>query len=138
MIVSALRGRIRIQDPRLKNSNEANRIEDVLQSLNGISEVRVNPAIGSLLIYYDTSVHSIRALSKHIKKQLKQNGEKINSQFLTSLKNRRYVKYGLLSSLSGSIIFLVLDSETWHYRIGNVFLSFLSLHLYQNRKRLLK
>lgn len=138
MIVSAFNGRIRFVEPGLKNKNQADVVENRLKEVEGITSVRITPAIGSLLISFDSSVAGVRSMIREVEKNLKQSGARPAQGTVTSPRARRYVKYGLMGSLTGSLGFLVLDSEKWHYRMGTAFLSMLSLHLVQNRKRLLK
>jgi Heavy metal associated domain 2 len=47
-------GRLRIQTPRLQNSEEAARVAcDNAMMIDGVCRARANPTIGSLLIIYD-------------------------------------------------------------------------------------
>lgn len=138
MIVSAIDGRIRIVEPGLKSAARADAVKKRLQRVEGITSTSVNPKTGSLLIYYDTAVTPGSTVRKTVSKQLGEAGIKVSLYSLDRPPARRYVKFGLLGTITGSIGVLLLSSEEWHYRIGAAFLSLLSVHLFQNRRRIFK
>lgn len=137
MIVSAIEGRMRFIDPVLKKNKQADALEKHMQKIAGVTSVKVSRITGSLLVLFETSTVTAKTIQKSVTFQLKAMRSQGNGP-LTGKQARRNVKLVMLVSILTSIGILFADSEKWHYRIGTVFLSFLSLHLYQNRKRIFK
>jgi cation transport ATPase len=137
MIVSAIDGRMRIVAPGLKNQKKADAIEEKLQQATGVMSAKVNRLTGSLLILYDKSRIESRTLRQAVKGQLKVL-KASGAKPLTGKGARKNVKRVMLITITSAMAMALADYEKWHYRIGAVFLSSLSLHLYQNRRTLLK
>lgn len=55
MIISSIKGRIRIEDAILRNREKADLIQEKLEKLDGITYIRITQLIGSLLVTYDES-----------------------------------------------------------------------------------
>lgn len=53
-VVSFIDGRARLRHPALKDSATADAVAAVVGGVDGVTEARVNPVTGSLLVYYDT------------------------------------------------------------------------------------
>ncbi len=138
MIVSAIDGRIRCVEPELKKNSKADAIEKSMRMLEGVTSAKVSRHTGSLLIHYDNAVTSGRTIRRLINERLKQSGIGSGVHSLDRPPVRRYVKFGLLGTITGSIGFLLLSSEQWHYRVGTAFLALLLVHVFQNRRRILK
>lgn len=138
MIVSAIDGRIRVIDPSLKNKRNADAVKENLQTMVQIRSVRVNRITGSLLVLHEPSAEINRTIRKTIKHQLKTLKTGSIDKRFTGKRARKNVKMVMLASIIGSMALLTAGSEKWHFRIGTVFLSFLLLHLYQNKKRIFK
>ena len=138
MIVSAIDGRMRYVNPGLKTKRNADAVKKKLQGIEGITSASINPVTGSLLVYYDNSTASAQTIRKVIKSQSTSLRPIKNDKFLYGKHSRRSVKLTMLGSITGSMAILLAGSERWHYRIGTVFLSALSLHLYQNYRRIFK
>ena len=137
MLVSAIDGRMRFIDPVLKINKKADAIEEHIQKIDGVTSVKVSRLTGSLLVLFEKSTVPARTIQKSVKFQLKALRTQGNGP-LTGKRARRYVKLVMLASIISSMGILFAGSEKWHYRIGTVFLSLLTLHLYQNKKRIFK
>lgn len=138
MIVSAIDGRIRYVDPILQNDTMADGIESSLEKIYGVSRVEVNRIVGSLLVQYAGNDTCRRSILKTLKYQIKKNRGRKKKSLLNGRQARRYIKYIMAGTITGSMAALFAGSERWHYRIGTVFLSAFSLHLYQNKKTFFK
>ena len=57
-VTSFIDGRVRLRHPSLKASETADMVADMMRSVDGVTDVHVNPVTGSLLLYYDTQVLS--------------------------------------------------------------------------------
>lgn len=137
MIVSAIDGRIRVVEPALNQKVKADAIEAGLRAIRGVKNTTVNRITGSLLVVYDADAIDRASMRNQIKKRIRAISNRSSVGVLNGRRPRRYVKYGLLGTITASIG-LLYYSESWHFRVGSAFLSLLSLHLFQNRKRLLK
>lgn len=129
---------MRIVDPVLKNKQKAETIETHLQRMAVVESAKANPLTGSLLILYESSAKGSRIVRNALHCQLKALKTRGNAGPLTGKGARKNVKLVMLGAITASIGLLLAGSEKWHFRLGTVFLSFLSLHLYQNRKRIFK
>lgn len=138
MIVSAIEGRMRIVDPALRDKQKADAIETHLRRLAVVESAKTNPLTGSLLVFYDSSAKGSRIVRNAVHCQLKVLKPRGNAGPLTGKGARKNVKLAMLGAITASIGLLLAGSEKWHFRLGTVFLSSLSLHLYQNRKRIFK
>ena len=138
MIVSAIDGRIRYVHPSLKSESAASAVETNLRQLDSVTRADVNRTTGSLLVLYKPVYAHRWSILKSIKSQIKAAGPRRTKNVLNGRRARKMVKYIMAGTIAGSIGILVAGSERWHYRIGSVFLSALSLHLYQNRKTFLR
>lgn len=70
MIVSSIKGRIRLVDDNIKNLETADKIKKALKDLEGLESIRVNEVIGSLLLNYDqdkiTEIQILEILKEYI------------------------------------------------------------------------
>lgn len=54
--ISVLPGRIRLENPALKRrKQDCIRLQNLLETINGINSVTINPLTGRILIYHDRS-----------------------------------------------------------------------------------
>ncbi|SOB60120.1 conserved protein of unknown function [Pseudodesulfovibrio profundus] len=143
MSAAAAHGRIRFRNEALKVAEFGYGVRDALLEVKGVVQVQVNKRIGSILILFDkTKVSGEKILSK-IADSLGVDMKKVKANIssmqksLTGKKGRTYVKRGLMASIAAALG-IVYFSEKWHVAAGVVFVHFLALHLYQNKRTLLK
>jgi hypothetical protein len=143
MHTDASAGRIRFRDEALMVAEVAYAIRDSLLEVKGVVQVEVNKRIGSILVLYDRSKTSGENILKRIAESLGVDVERVKDRArsaqkaLTSAKGRRYVKRGMMASMAGALG-VVAFSEKWHVAAGAVFVPLLALHMYQNKKTLMK
>lgn len=134
MIVSAIEGRMRFVHPALQKDKVAGALEDYLLNFGSVNSAKVNRITGSLIVLYEGNEKNQWAISLAIKRQLKKLNGRKNNSLLGGRGARKAVKFVMAGSITGSMAILFAGSERWHYRIGTMFLTFLGLHLYQNRR----
>lgn len=140
---AAAQGRIRFRNDALKAAEFGYAIRDSLLELKGVVQVQVNKRIGSILILFDkTKVSGEKILTK-VADALGVDMAKVKANVstmqkaLTGKKGRTYVKRGMLTTM-GALLGVVCFSEKWHVVAGVAFVHLLALHLYQNKRTLLK
>lgn len=140
---AANHGRIRFRNESLKVAEFGYTVRDSLLEIKGVVQVQVNKRIGSILILFDkTKVNTDKILTK-IAESLGVDMTKIKSNVsnmqkaLAGRKGRKYVKRGMMASMA-ALLGIVYFSEKWHVAAGVAFVHLLALHLYQNKRTLLK
>ncbi|BCS88104.1 HMA2 domain-containing protein [Pseudodesulfovibrio sediminis] len=140
---AATQGRIRFRNEALKVTEFGFTLRDALLEVKGVVQVQVNKRIGSILILFDnTKISAEKVLSK-IADALGVDLTKVKSgmndvhKALTGMKGRRYVKRGMLASMA-TLLGIVYFSEKWHVAAGVAFVHLIALHLYQNKKTLMR
>lgn len=133
MIMSDLTGRLRIRSPLLRSEEHCRRVGDLLTTLRGVRECRLNARSGSLLVIYDPEVLSRSNLLKALEKILPLSSE-IRPKTKRELK---YLNISMLLSLSGVALGALIEAETLHVISGLIFFLALGFHLYKYRKVLL-
>lgn len=143
MSEAAIQGRIRFRNEALKVAEFGYAVRDALLEIKGVVQVQVNKRIGSILILFDKAKVSADSILTKLAEALgvdmskvKENAAKVKKSFI-GIKGRRYVKRGLLASIAAALG-IVYFSEKWHVAAGVVFVHLLALHLYQNKKTLMK
>ena len=143
MNAAAAQGRIRFRNEALKVAEFAYTIRDSLLEVKGVVQVQVNKRIGSILILFDKSKVSADKILNQIAETLGvdmtkvKTGVKDMQKALTSRKGRKYVKRGLMATIAAALG-IVYFSEKWHVVAGVTFIHLLALHLYQNKRTLMK
>lgn len=132
MIVSFIEGRIRLRDERLRISQLADAVKEILLNIKGIKEVSANQRAGSILILYDKAVLKLEQILQVLADYLniRVNYEKAKQATCNPASIRRIAKIGMLLSLAISISAALLDLKALHVAFGVIFLGFLGLHLY--------
>ncbi|WP_018123753.1 HMA2 domain-containing protein [Desulfovibrio oxyclinae] len=143
MHAAATQGRIRFRNEALKVAEFGYTLRDALLEAKGVVQVQVNKRIGSILILFDKTKISTEKILKTIADALGIDLAKVKSgmndvqKALAGRKGRRLVKRGMLASIAAALG-IVYFSEKWHVVAGVAFVHFLALHLYQNKKTLMK
>ncbi|PWV63199.1 HMA2 domain-containing protein [Plasticicumulans acidivorans] len=135
MIASAIPGRIRVRDGRLKQAGFAQQVAEAAQALAGVSAVRSNPAAGSLVVHYDTAVTAEEEME-----------ERVEALCLAPYAGPRSLrarvaqasKIGMLATLVPSLAFAVSGYKKLHVLTGAGFLLFAGMHMAGYSERLLK
>ncbi len=139
MEVSVTPGRIRLRNKALKAEELAYTLRDQLLEVRGVVQVQINKRIGSILILFDKAKTNAEKILCDLAGVLGIDREKIKKTIntITGKKARQYVKQGMLVTL-GIGLGAALFSEKWHIAFGLVFTKLVALHLYQNRRTLMK
>lgn len=143
MNAAATHGRIRFRNEALKVAEFGYTLRDALLEIKGVVQVQVNKRIGSILILFDKTKISAENILKTIADALGVDLDKVKSgmndvrKAVTGRKGRRYVKRGMLATMAAALG-IVYFSEKWHVAAGVAFVHLLALHLYQNKKTLMK
>ena len=152
MIESFIEGRIRIRDSRLKDPEQALVCQSLLQAVDGVEGISINPKTGSLLVTYDRtkipgsrieelavqmgfapagSTHDLLAAEKGATHSPRPARKKFTRR------QRALVRYGLLASLVTTTVF-AYTNRPLHHVTGLAFLGFALTHLTMYRKTFLK
>ncbi|QJB56964.1 HMA2 domain-containing protein [Pseudodesulfovibrio sp. zrk46] len=140
---AVIQGRIRFRNEALKVAEFGYAVRDSLLELKGVVQVQVNKRIGSILILFDKTKVSTESILKKIAEALGVDMNKVKTNVsnmqkaMTGKKARTYVKRGLLTSIAAALG-VVYFSEKWHVVAGVAFVHLLALHLYQNKRTLMK
>lgn len=148
-ITSYLPGRIRLQDQRLAQSSEADRIRSMLLTLPGIKEATVNRRNASMLVTYHPA--------SGVEELLRNNGYLADRAETAPLKpvssrgkcrkqaqkgallpftGRQILNYGMMITFAASGIGIALHYKKLHALAGFLFIGIGSLHMYDKRKTL--
>jgi len=142
-VAAETQGRIRFRNEALKVAEFGYTVRDSLLELKGVVQVQVNKRIGSILILFDKTKITTEKILTKVAETLGVDMKKVKSSVsnmkkaLTGKKGRTYVKRGLIASMAAALG-IVYFSEKWHVITGVAFVHLLALHLYQNKRTLLK
>ncbi len=139
MITSAIDGRIRFRSPALRDQGQAERLQELLDSLEGVSLVSANPRTGSLLVEYLPSVLDQQTVidAVGLPKVEVATRQRADRQSSSRQRYMRIAKRGMLASMAALLLFAVSDRERAHVAAGLAFLAFNAYHQYTYRRRLL-
>lgn len=147
-IVSFIDGRVRLRHPALKKPDLADMALSVVKSVEGVTDVRVNPVTGSMLLFYDTeklSREQLLALAHQCSAFLPDEeegqrkacrGSAGSACRLLSRETTRLVDRALLVSLLCSLAGAAAGLEAVHRVTGAVFAVASLQHLAAHRKAL--
>jgi hypothetical protein len=139
MIVSTVAGRIRIRSNRLKSSKIAAKIEQRAKQLDGVTDVRINPAAGSLVASYDVLTVETEMLEDALEalclppKPANNGTRKTVSRYVN-----RATKAGMIATLATSLTYAYLGKKKAHIRYGQAFVALVGLHMLRHRSTLLR
>jgi copper chaperone CopZ len=135
-------GRIRFRNEALKVAEFGYAIRDSLLEAKGVMQVQVNKRVGSILILFDKTKISAEKILNKIAEAIGVDMTKVKAgvnnmnKALTGRKGRRYVKRGLMATIT-TAIGVVYFSEKLHVVAGIGFLTLLAMHVYQNKRTLM-
>ncbi|MBP8170896.1 MAG: hypothetical protein KAX90_01250 [Pseudomonas sp.] len=139
LIVSALPGRIRVRDPRLRQLARLECLRTCLAQLPGVASIELGGRTGSLLLHYDPQLIDSETLEAQVEHAtlaaLKVRASPARSGLMQA---NRWAKLGMLASLSGSLALLALGNKRGHGLAGGLFVAGLGLHLLVHRRHLLR
>jgi copper chaperone CopZ len=139
MIVSTVSGRIRVRSNRLKSERLANNIRRNAEQLVGVSEVRVNPAAGSLVVSYDTRLVDTIDLEDQLEALcLPATAAKNGKSSAISKHVNRATKVGMMTTLATSLAYGYLGNKKAHIRFGTAFVAFAAMHMLRYQSTLVR
>ena len=136
-IVSAIPGRIRVRLPQLRDAVRLQRLRAALAADADIRDCEINPATGSLLLYYDPAATAPEVMESRI-------DQAVDAELAAprpdtpTVRANRIARRVMLGSLAVSLGYAALGRKRPHILAGGVFLAALAVHLSVHRKRLLK
>lgn len=140
MIVSTVSGRIRVRANRLKSEKIAESIRRRVTEIAGVSDVRINPAAGSLVVSYDTRLVDTLALEDQLEAMClpatapaKGGGRSGVSKHLN-----RATKVGMMTTLGTSLVFGYLGNKKAHVALGTAFVAFAGMHMLRYQSSLIR
>ena len=138
-IASSSPGRIRIKDTALRRQDCLSRVQKDLAPLEGVRELRANPAAGSIVVFFDHGQVSPAELERRVE-QAVDAALAAPRKARRSIHNRltRAAKIGMLGSLGASLALAATGNKRWHAVTGGVFVACLGVHLGLHRKALLR
>ena len=139
MIVSTVSGRIRIRSNRLKSKKIASKVLREAEALEGVSDVRINPAAGSLVVNYDTRAVETLELEDRLEALCMPPKPKTNGARKTiSRYANKATKVGMATTLATSLAYAYLGNKKAHIRFGKAFVVFAGLHILRYQSTLLR
>ena len=139
MIVSTVSGRIRIRSNRLKSKKIASKVLREVEALEGVSDVRINPAAGSLVVNYDTRAVETLELEDRLEALCMPPKPATNGTKKTiSRYANRATKVGMATTLATSLAYAYLGNKKAHIRFGKAFVVFAGLHILRYQSTLLR
>lgn len=139
MIVSTVAGRIRVRSNRLKSARFAESVEKRLRGLEGIADVRTNPAAGSLIVSYDTQRIDTVELEDRLEHWCvpPSNGARNGGRGVSRHLNRA-TKIGMMATLGTSIAAGFLGNKKAHIGFGTAFVAFAGMHMFRYQGTLVR
>jgi copper chaperone CopZ len=139
MIVSAVAGRIRVRSNLLKSREFAQNVQRRAEGLSGVNEVRVNPSAGSIVVSYDASRADIETLESELEALCfrPQSALRPRNADLSRQLNRA-TKIGMVTSLGTAVAMGFMGKKKAHIGFGTAFLALAGLHIWRNRRTLLR
>ena len=139
MIVSTVSGRIRIRSKRLKSRKTADQVAQEAGALEGVSDVRVNPAAGSLVVSYDTRAVDTIALEDRLEALcMRPRSTAGGARKTLGRYANRATKLGMATTLTTSLAYAYLGNKKAHIRFGEAFVVFAGLHMLRYQSTLLR
>ena len=139
MIVSAVAGRIRIRSNFLKAKEFARDVQQQAERLPGVSEVRTNPAAGSLVVSYDTRLADVEVLEQELEALCFRRPPAVqprNGELARQV--NRATKIGMVTSLGTAVALGFMGRKKAHIGFGTAFLALAGLHIWRNQRTLLR
>jgi len=141
--IKKVHSRFRLRNPGLKDKALAQRLVSHTGLAKGVSHVRMNTRVGSLLVLFDSDQTTPDTILKQISERsginlknwlVKKRG---GSFFHRKRVMSKTVKLGLVAGLGGTLGTLAVSKKA-HVLAGSLFLCFIPLHNYEHRKRLIR
>lgn len=142
-IVSRLPGRLRLRATALRHSGRNTALCAELAGWPGVLSAEGSPRTGGILVHYDARQVEPAAFEARISDRLMDIApvapppEPGQGQGQTLWRMNKYAKWGMLGSLSGTLIALTAGKKL-HAAFGALHLLFLAVHLSNHRTKLLK
>ena len=150
MIVSSLPGRLRLRGGALRGSGRNQTIQTELRGCADIVAVEGNPASGSILLRYDATRVSCEEMGARVLARFQASAGAVAPSPSPSpspspethpgfslWRLNRPAKIGMLVSLTASLLALTRGAKL-HAAFGVMHLSFLTIHLLNHKKKLVK
>lgn len=139
MIVSTVAGRIRVRARRLHSAGFANRVRRQVETIPGVSSVRINAAAGCLVVAYDTQTVDTEWLEDRLEAIcLPPAPVKVDKAPTLSKQINRATKAGMVTTLTTSLVYGFLGRKKPHIGFGAAFLAFAGIHMLRYRGTLLR
>jgi copper chaperone CopZ len=139
MIVSTVAGRIRVRSRRLRSSGIADRVRRQVETMPGVSMVRVNTAAGCLVVGYDPQVVDTEGLEDRLEALcLPPPPARTGKPSTVSRQINRITKAGMVTTLGTSLVYGYLGRKKPHIGFGAAFLAFAGVHMLRYRGTLLR
>ncbi len=139
-IVSALRGRVRVRDPRLREPGRLERLHRRLATLDGVRAIECNANTGSLVLLYDAARVSPARLEAAV--DAATDAELAAPHPARSgaprVRINRAAKRTMLASLAATLVLAAIGRKRWHALSGGLFVAALAVHLAVHRRHVLR
>jgi copper chaperone CopZ len=139
MIVSTVAGRIRVRSNRLKIKKIAEQVRRQAEALDGVQEVRVNPAAGSIVVSYDTRQSDTDLLEERLERLCLPPAKPAgNGRSTWSKRVNQATKIGMMTTLATSLAYGYLGKKKAHIRFGTAFVALAGMHMLRYQGTLLR
>ena len=146
-ITSFIDGRVRLRHPALKNPEAADMVAGFVSGMEGVTEAKVNPVTGSLLIFYDAEKLSRETLLEMAQQGAAflpeeepcRDGKSLTgccARMLLGRRATRFVDRAMFVSLVASLVGAFTGMGAVHRVTGVVFAAASLQHMAAHRKAL--
>lgn len=146
VIVSTLAGRLRVRSQRLRSAQRAQAVARKVAEIDGVSDVQINAAAGSLCVCFDPARLESEQLEQMIEQLVEPDatGDLVPRvrEGLAGMRRsttlNRVTKVGMMGSLGVSLALAAAGRKKAHAAFGTGFVAFAALHMLRNANRLLR
>lgn len=155
LIASSIPGRLRLRDRALRNPARLEDLRRTVARWRGVEVAEANPLAGSLLLRYDPArlpqariearIAQLASKSAPVKSPAERPAParhggtpRAHAGGTLRVRTNRWAKRGMLLSLAISLLLAGAGRKRWHALAGGLFLASLAVHLWAQRRHILR
>lgn len=139
VLVNAVPGRLRVRSYTLRHRRFAEKIETEVRTMPGVTDVRLNRAASSLVVFYDPGQIEMESLEDRLEQLCMERQARV-ARTRKSLDRQLNLanKVGMGATFAGVVGTAYFGSKKTHEQLGWAFLALVGYHLVRNRATLLR
>lgn len=139
MIVRSVSGRMRVHHNLLMFRTISLKVKRRIEMIDFITDVRINPPVGSLVIQFNSRRVDIESLENQVEAIIEPalTADQIRKEAINRKFNQA-TKIGMISTLAASLTYAALGKKKLHVNYGLAFVAFAGLHLLKYSRTLLR